>query len=478
MGVFKSIKNMSAGMKASIAFFLASIITKGISYLTTPLFTRLLSPEEYGQVSVYLTWMQVFGIIAMFCLSYGVFNNGMIDYPEKRAEYSFSMLILSNVCTLAFTAILLCVYPLIREWIGMDYPLLILMCVVFMVQPAYNFWSARQRYELKYKLTVTWSIVSAVLSPLVAILCLICFEGNNLYARLFGAEITLIVIYIGFYVYLLIKSKCKLDLSYWKAAILFNLPLIPHYLSTYLLGSSDKIMIARLVGDAAVAYYSVAYSVAAVVLIVWTAINSSLIPFTYERCKEKDYASISKVTSSILTLFAVACGLCILLAPEVVAVMATKDYMEAIYAIPPIVGGVFFQVHYYVYANVVYYYKKPKYVMIASISATLLNIALNYFCIKEWGYIAAGYTTLICYFVQAIIDYWAMRKVVGESIYNMRYIGLLSLIVIAVATCSNFVYAYMVVRYAVLAVAIVLCILFRKKIIKAVKSLKEKKNDA
>ena len=81
---------MPQGVKASIAFFIASLITKGIGYITTPLFTRLLSAEEFGQVSVYLTWMQVFGIVAMFCLSYGVFNNGMVDFSEQRDEYSFS----------------------------------------------------------------------------------------------------------------------------------------------------------------------------------------------------------------------------------------------------------------------------------------------------------------------------------------------------------------------------------------------------
>ena len=88
------------------------------------------------------------------------------------------------------------------------------------------------------------------------------------------------------------------------------------------------------------AYYSVAYSVAAIATIVWTAINSSLIPYTYEKCKEKDYKSIQRVTSPIIAVFAVACLFVIMLAPEVVAIMATPEYKEAIYVIPN-VGGVF-----------------------------------------------------------------------------------------------------------------------------------------
>ena len=469
-------KMVSQGLKASVVFFIASLVSTGIAYITTPIFTRLLTTEEYGQVSVYLTWVQVFGIIAMFCLSYGVFNNGMVDYPDKRDDYSYSLLILSNIITVAFSIILLCLYPVIKPILGISLPLIILMLIVFIFQPAYNFWVARQRFELKYKWTLLWAILCAFLSPAVAILCIVLNKtGSNLYPRIFGAEITLIVIYAGFYVYLGIKNKWKINTSYWKAAILFNLPLIPHYLSTYLLNSSDRIMISYLVSDTATAFYTIAYSVGAVAIIVWRAINGSLIPYTYEHCKVKDYKSINKVTLPILTLFAVACMGVIMLAPEAVRVMATKEYMEAIYVIPPIVGGVFFQVQYYIYANVVYYYKKPKYVMIGSVTAVVLNLVLNYIFIKEFGYVAAGYTTIFCYAVQALIDYWGMKKVVPEGVYNMKYIFLLSAGLVIISLLSVSLYGQAAwIRYAILAVMVVAAIIMRKRIFEIWEKIKEK----
>ena len=465
----KKIK-LSKGVKASAAFFVANIVTKGISYITTPIFTRMLTTTEYGQVSVYLTWMQIFGIIAMFCLSYGVFNNGMVDYPEKRDEYSFSMLILSNIITLCFSALILCLYPFINNYLKMDFPLLVIMCCVFFFQPAYSFWTAKQRYEYKYKAVFTVTIISSIISPLIAIVwMLLCEKGARLYPRIFGAEITLILIYIVFYVYLGIRSSWKLETKYWKAALLFNLPLIPHYLSTYLLSSSDRIMISYLVSDSATAFYSVAYAIASIALIIWTAINASLVPFTYEKCKGKDYASINKVSMPLLALFAVGCVFVILLAPEAVKIIATSEYVDAIYVIPPIVGGVFFQVQYYLYANIVYYYKKPIYVMIGSIVAFVCNIILNYFCIKQWGYIAAGFTTLICYMIQALIDYLAMRRIVKEKIYNMKFVLILSLVMSVVSVLSIFIYDNYYIRYALLLVLILLAFVFRRKIVSIIR---------
>lgn len=462
---------MPQGAKASLALLFANIVSKGIAYITTPLYTRLLTPDDYGQTAVFLTWLQVFGIVAMFCLSYGVFNNGMIDHKKDRDGYSLSMLVLSNIITVAFCAVLLTVYPAVKDVIGLDLPFLILMCAIFLVQPAYNFFIARNRYELKYKATVLWTVVAAIVSPLAALICILNFD-NRLYGRIFGAELALIAIYIGFYIYIVLKGRGKFTTKYWKTAFLFNLPLIPHYLSTYLLGSSDKIMIARLIGDTATAYYSVAYSVASVTTIVWQAVNSSLIPYTYEKCERKDYKAISGITLPILTVFAAVCILVILLAPEVVAVMATADYMEAIYVIPSVVGGVFFQVQYFIYANVVYYYKKPKYVMFASVGATTLNIVLNYIFIPRFGYVAAGYTTIFCYIVQAAADYLALRHVVHEKIYNMRYLGMLSLGVIVIALISPLSYGRPLVRYSIAGAMLIFAVVFRRRLIKLFLSIR------
>ncbi len=476
--IISKIRSMPAGVKASVAYFLASIITSGISYITTPIYTNMLPSEVIGQVSVYMTWVNVFGVLATFRLYYGVFNNGMLDFKDDRDGFSYALLRLSNVISLVFAVLILACYPFIRKYINMDIPLLILMLVEFFTQPAYYFWSTRQRYEYKYKKNVLVSILVAIITPSIAVLAIWLFSEHKLYARLFGGIVPLILLYIGFYIYIVHKGKPKLDRkterSYWKYAFFFNLPLIPHYLSTYLLGNSDKIMIQQITGNSDAAYYSIAHNVAAIVLIIWSAANSSLVPYTYEKCKEKDYKSISNVALSILTVFGVACVLIILLAPEVIAVMSTPEYRSAMYVVPPIVGGVFFQVHYYLYANILYYYKKPKYVMYSSVLATALNLVLNYIFISKYGYIAAGYTTIFCYLIQAVIDYFAMRHVVKEKIYNMKYVGLLSLVLVAISIFSNMTYDYYIIRYVAIAVIFIVTILFHKRIIGIFKTMKQK----
>lgn len=463
--VKKILSKIPVGVKSSVAFCIASFISAGMAYITTPLYTRLLTTDEFGKVSVFLTWLQIFGIVAMFSLSAGVFNTGMIDYPDKRDEYSFSMLTLSNLITIIFSVVLLTCYPIVSSFINVDFPLIVLMCIIFFLQPAYNMWITRQRFEYKYKSVLLWASICAISSPIIALCCIYFTNGSRLYARILGAEIPLLIIYSFFYIKLGLSCRFRIEKKYWKAAFLFNLPLIPHYLSSNLLASSDKLMISAFISDTATAYYSIANNVASVAMIIWSSINAALVPYVYQKCKETDYDSINKITIPILTLFAVCCVGIIMLAPEVVWMLATAEYQESIFAIPPIVGGVFFQVQYFIYANILYYQKKPKYVMVGSIVSFCVNFLLNYFCIPRYGYIAAGYTTLVSYVIQAIINYLAMKRAIPEHIYDMKYIFVLSIIVVVISLTSNWLYSYMLVRYLVIFSILLFLFFLRKKII-------------
>ena len=66
---WEKMQSIPRGMKASVAFFVASVFASGISYITTPIYTRLLTADEYGHISVFMTWVSIFEILATFYLS-------------------------------------------------------------------------------------------------------------------------------------------------------------------------------------------------------------------------------------------------------------------------------------------------------------------------------------------------------------------------------------------------------------------------
>lgn len=458
-------KNVPLPVKASFIYLCVSILQKGLGFITSPIYTRLLDSVEYGRVSVYFSMEQLIGTVAMFSLHAGCFDIGMQEYKEDRDNFVFSTLVLSNVITLICGAILFATYPLLGNYIGISTPLLVAMFCGFFFSPAFTFWTRRERFEYHYKMPGVLTVVGAIVSSVAAVWCIVELPKYRVEARIIGAFIPMLLIYVYFWWYLARKAKFKVNYQYCKFAFLFNLPLIPHYLSAYVLSSSDRLMIAYLTGESEAAYYSLAYTVVAIITIVWSAINSSLVPFVLDKYEKKEYKKVSDTVLPILTIFAGLCLFVILIAPEIIMVLGPEEYYQAIYVIPPVIGGAFFQLLYAIFTNVLYYMKKPSYVMYASISTAVLNIILNAIFIPMFGYIAAGYTTLVCYIFQAVIDYIVSRKLVGQNIYDMKYLSLLSLGVVIFSVSANILYISNVLRYICIGIIVIACMIKRKKLI-------------
>ena len=99
------VKQLSPAVKASLCFAVFSMLQKGISLITVPLFTRLLTTEQYGQFTLYQSWLSLVTIFATLYLYYGGFNNGMTKYKQDRQRCIAAMQGLSTVATLVVFAV-------------------------------------------------------------------------------------------------------------------------------------------------------------------------------------------------------------------------------------------------------------------------------------------------------------------------------------------------------------------------------------
>ena len=67
-------------VKVSISYTVCSILQNCISFITLPLFTRLLTTEEYGQFTIYGSWSSILMIFITLNLAYGSFSAAMIKF--------------------------------------------------------------------------------------------------------------------------------------------------------------------------------------------------------------------------------------------------------------------------------------------------------------------------------------------------------------------------------------------------------------
>lgn len=207
------------------------------------------------------------------------------------------------------------------------------------------------------------------------------------------------------------RGKVFFSKKYWKYALAFNIPLIPHYLSQTVLNSSDRIMISRMVDEGSAGIYSLAYSISMVMMLVVTALSHTIGPWLLQKIKAGKLKDTENIAYISLAVIAAVNLLLIAFAPEAVAIFAPASYREAIYVIPSVTMSVYFVFAYNIFSNVEFYYEKTKFIMFASLISAVTNIVLNYIFIPMFGYYAAGYTTLFCYAVYAAFHYGFMRRI-------------------------------------------------------------------
>ncbi len=454
--------NLSVAKKASLALIFSRLCQKGLAMISTPIFTRIMTTEQYGNISNFTSWQGTILIVATLNLAMGVFNNGMLDFKEDRSSFMLSALALSNVCTIIVGALLVLFYPLIKDYLGLSEGLILLMFVYMLFYPAYQYWSTRQRYEYKYKLLTVWTILIAFFQMVMGIVAVIySVPEYQAVSKLYASEGVIIVAGIVSCLVIAFRAKGKIKKRYISYAFKFNIFLVPHFLAMTVLSSGDRIMIANMVGKTETAIYSVSYTVASVVLIFWEAVEASWIPWLYEHLNTNLLEPIKKRAREVVILFGGITLIFMLFAPEAIAILASSDYYEGIYIIPSVTAGVFFQALYAMYMRLEYFSKKTKMTMIGSITAAVANIILNFVFIRLFGYMAAGYTTLFCYILLFLFHMFYCRRIGMKNIYDDKFILLVSAVLVIFSIVVLVLYSITPMRY--LCICGLLTIIFIKR---------------
>lgn len=463
--------NMSIMARASLWAFASGLIQKGVSVLATPIFTRILNTEEYAQFSIYQSWQDIFIIfVSMNVFNYATYT-AMAKFENDRDSFIGSAQMLVTV----LSAVCLGIYSILHFFNGeiIDFPMgiVILMFVDMLFISSYNLWFAKKRYEYQYQIMTAISVLLGIGRPLLGIV-LIRFTGFKPgYGRIYGYAVVNIL--IGFFIYLA-DFKKYVNFAYWKYIFTFCIPLIPHFLSSKILDRFDRIMINKMCSSVDVAIYSLAYSLSTLMLIVSDAILSSVTPWTYQCMKEEKYEKIGRTVNLTLLLVAGSNLILILFAPEAVRIFAPSEYYPAIYIIPSVSASVYFMFLFNVFANIEYYYSETKYVAFASIAAAVLNVILNYIFIDAFGYIAAGYTTLISYILYSLGHYLFMKKVCkkhagGYSFYDEKTILVISIAFTIIALTAVTTYGMIIFRYVLIMLLLFTAFYKRREILLLIK---------
>lgn len=479
--LIKKYREIPLTVKCALCFTCVNFLQRGITVIITPIMTRLMSTAEYSMYSVYTAWADILVIFATLYLFRDAIDSAILqcetDYERERVVSSFQGL--SFTIAVGFFIVYFLFSRQIDRIIGLPHYIVVLMFLSFVFYAPLNLWTVLKRYKLEYKEPVAVTAFTSLFVPIVSLIVITntSYKGE---ARIIVYALTTIGVGIGIFITNLKKTKVFFDRKLWKFAFTFNIVLIPHFLSEIVLNHSDRIMINNLVGASETAIYAIAYSVSQLVLLFTQAINMAFVPWQYQKIKAGERKSLAEISNIVLILVSAILIVMICFAPEAICILAGSQYMDAVDLIPVISLGIYFSFLYQFFTRVEVYYQKKENMAIASILAAILNLGLNFVCIKLFGYKAAGYTTLVCYVFLCVLHFLFYRKICKETIDGKNYFDLKAIVAISIVmTCISFVmmliYTNTVLRYAVILTIIAILAMNYKKILSVFLKMKGEK---
>ena len=441
--------NNAKALKSGVWYTASNFLVKSIGFITTPIFARLMTKSDFGLFSNYTSWLNTLIVVLTLNLS-ATFISARFDFEDDFDGYISSSLALGTLSVAFGTLIINLFHRTFTDLMGIDLKFLNTMMVYLLFFMAIEMFQCRERYYFEYKVSVFLGLSVAVLTSLLSVWWVYAFE-DKLLGRIAGFSLPVII--IGFVIYIIIfKNGRKISLSYWKYALPIALPYIPHSLSLTVLNSVDKMMITKICGSTDNALYSLAYSCGALITLFITSLNTAFSPWLGEKLKEEKYSEIKSFSKKYILLFCFIAFGVMLITPEILLIMGGKSYMTALYVMPPVELGCVCQFLYTMYVNIEQFKKQTIGMAIASVSAAVLNYVLNLILIPRYGYIAAAYTTLICFMWLLAVHIFLVRRIGFSMVYDNRFTAAIVLMMLLYTVLINYLYSLRILRYSFILV--------------------------
>lgn len=406
---------------ASLWFAGALYFNSALLLLATPVFTRLLTPAEYGTVVLYTSLSTILGIFATLSLSSGVYNIAQIEMESELAEYTSSMLALSTSATLLTLGVFLVAgqfYPYLQ---GLQPHLLALMFATFIFNAAFLFWQSQQRFNYRYKAVVAVGVVGSLIGVGMAIYFTRALANYRVESRIFFAALPNLLVGIWLYVSLIRRGAVLYSARYWKFALTMSLPLLPHYLAQSFVLQFDRFAIESALGKASVGIYGLAVSLASALVLLTTAINTTWVPWMLRKLRDGLAQDIVARATDLMVLTTAIAATLSLLSPEIVHLLAPPSYGLAAAVIPLLLVAGHVQFIQSIMLNLEFRHKRVYFITSASILAAGVNVGLNLALVPRLGVQAAAVALLCTQTAQCLLYYLATRWRKDVRVLNARH---------------------------------------------------------
>lgn len=434
--------------KQTAVYGISTIVVRFLSYLLTPVFTRVFEPGAYGIVT------DVYALIpfALVVLTMGMESayfrfaakadasasaaGGSAERIAAAAAAGKRRLFATTWGTTLLAASLFFVLTVLgRErvagWMGEayvahpQYVVLVAAIVWFDVAACLPFSRLREQGR-----AMTFVGIKA-LSVAVNVALAIGFALSGLYATPFGvgwvfvANLAASVLTFGVVLLTTGRTVPRIDGQLLAAVLVYSLPLLVSGVAGTANEFIDRQMIKYLVPAGAMAQLGVygAVTKIAVVMMLFTQMyRLAAEPFFLADYKKSDFIGMNAAAMKYYVMASMFIFLGIAQFRDLFALIVGADFREGIFILPVVLGA---NVLSGVWLNLSFWYKREERTQLAvwvTFTGLFFTVAMNAALVPTLGYVGAAWARLVSEAAMVAVSYWLNRRYFPTP-YDLRRIG-------------------------------------------------------
>ncbi len=391
-------ENSKELVKNSLIILLGKGSTQLIVFLLLPLYTAVLTTEQYGVMDLITTYVTLLSPLISLQLENAIFRF-LID--NRKNENNKKTYIMSSSLTLGVLLIIgLLIITIITLGFKIKYGFYLAFLVLITMVSNYLLSIARGLgRNIDY---AKGSIIAGLTSVILNLILLLKFKLG-----VSGVFISQIIsnfacsCYCFFKLDIIKYLKLKhCDKNKVIELLKYSLPLVPNSVNWWIINASDKTIVSYFLGVGANGIYSVSNKFSAAFIAVYNIFNlswsESASIHINDNSKDRD-EFFSSTFNNMYKLFYFLSLLLISVLPFLFKILVDESYIEAYKYIPFLLFGSILNVIVGLLSGIYIAKKLTKEVAATSLFAAIINVVTDFFLIRRIGIWAAVFSTIIAF---------------------------------------------------------------------------------
>lgn len=434
---------------------IGKICTQLITFFLLPVYTAVLSNEEYGVVDLLNTLTSLLLPIVTLQIEQGIFRY-LIDCREnneKQIKLITTIIRFMIIQSIACIVIFLCVSPFIHN----EYKYFLMANLLMGIFSSLLLQICRGLGD-----NATYAIGSFITGAFTVVLNVIFIVAfrwgayGMLGAIAISNFICSVYIFLKRKIYKYIKPK-QFDKKILKEIIKYSVPLIPNMISWWIVSASDRTIISAVIGIAQNGIYSAANKFSGVFTTLYSVFNLTWTESASININSEDRDEFfSKILDFVIRFFGCLCLGTIAVMPFVFNILINEKFAEAYYQIPILILGSVFNILVSFVGSIYVAKKLTKEIAKTSVISAVINIFVNIVLIKSIGLYAASISTVIAYALMFIYRWIDVKKYVK---FNVNKILMFALTIMYGITIFTYYLKNTTISVVVLVIVVIFAII-------------------